>query len=158
MNKDEIISLLKQSKEKEAQLEMRKIEKRKKEIQLEYLKQEEYKINITPAYTEGMKSNIISSKVEKLVINKDSEIERLEKEIKEIEKEIELLELDVKINNIVLGTLTYLEKEILIDYYVNEMSLTDIGNLTYYRIRQQTRGEKTIKRMIERAFYKLEKI
>lgn len=154
MNRDEIIDLLKKSKTKEAKLRLKEIEKQKKEIQLNELKKE-YKINITPVFSEGGKGNAVNSKVESAVVNKYSDIEELEKEIKELKKEIEILSLEVEETNVRLGTLSYMEKEILTDYFVNGMSYEDIGNFTYYKIRQQTRGVKAIKRIIDRALDKL---
>lgn len=158
MNKNDIIELLKNYKERQAKLDLKRNEKRRKEIQLEKLKEKDFEINIVPNYSEGGKGNGTSSKTENAVVRKDSDIKSLEKELKELEREIELLELDVKDIDIRLGMLTYLEKEILVDYLINEMTYEEIGNLTYYKLRQQTRGEKAIKRIIEKAFSKLEKI
>lgn len=158
MNKNEIIESLKTHKERQAKLDLRKNEKRRKEIKLARLKEEEYKINITPIYEEARRGNAINSKVENAVVKKDDNIEVLEKEIIELGREIELLEIDVNDINIRLGALTYLEKEILTDYLINKMNCTEIGNITYYKIKQQTRSEKTIREIIKRALEKLEKI
>lgn len=157
MDKISIIELLKNYKERQAKLDLKRNEKRRKEIQLEKLTGET-NVKLTTNYSEGGKSNCISSKVENSVLKKEKEILTLQNELKELEREIELLELDVKDIDIRLGMLTYLEKEILVDYLINEMTYEEIGNLTYYRLRQQTRGEKAIKRIIEKAFSKLEKI
>lgn len=158
MNKNEIVELLKKYKERQAKLDLKRNDRRRKEIQLEILKEEEYKISLTPGYSEGGKGNCINSKVENAVVKKDSDIETLEKEIIDLNREIELLEIDVKEIDIRLGMLTYLEKEILVDYLINEMTYTEIGNITYYRLRQQTRGEKAIRTIIKKALSKLEKI
>ena len=157
MKKEEIIELLKDLKNREANLKLKEIEKKKKEIELNKIK-EEYNINITPVYMHGGKANKISSKVENTVINKCTDIEILEKELKEIEENIEILKLELEEINVRLTSLTYIEKEILIDRFVNEMSYDDIGNITYYRIKQQTREYKAIKRIIDNALSKLQKI
>lgn len=158
MNKDEMIEMLKQFKTKEAQLKLKEIDFKKKTIELNKIMEEEYSINITPKYTEGSKSNEISSKVENAVIRKSAKIIELEEELKKLQEEIDVLKLDVEEINVRLGTLSYIEKEVLTDYYVNENKLEDIGNFTYYRLRQQTRSAKTIKRLIENAVNKLAKI
>lgn len=158
MNKNEIIELLKNYKERQAKLDLKKNEKRRKEIQLERLKEEEYSINITPIYAEGGKGNGTNSKVESAVVNKSSDIEILEKELVNLGREIELLEIDLKDTDIRLGTLTYLEKEVLTDYLINEMTCSEIGNLTIYKIKRQTRSERTIREIIKKALEKLEKI
>ena len=158
MNKEETIELLKAYKERQAKLDLKKNAKRKKEIQLEILKEEEYKVNITPGYSEGVRANNINSRVENAVVKRNSNIEILENEIKELTRDIELLEIDVREIDIRLGMLTYLEKEILIDNLINEMTYTEIGNITYYRVKHQTRAEKAIQRIVKRALDKLEKI
>ena len=155
MSKDELIELLREFKKKEAQLRLKEIERKKKELALEQLVKQEYEVNITPTYTEGSKSNEIKSKIEKVIVNKEEKRNQLEEEIKELDKEINLLQLEVEEINVRLGMLNYIEKEILTDYYVNENKLEDIGNFTYYRIRQQTRGVKAIKRIIEKALKKM---
>lgn len=155
MSKDELIDLLKEFKKKEAQLKLKEIERKKKELLLTELEEQEHEINITSTYTEGSKSNEIKSKVESTVVNRDEEINELKDEIKELDKEIDLLKLEVEEINVRLGMLNYIEKEILTDYYVNESKLEDIGNFTYYRLRQQTRGVKAIKRIIEKALKKM---
>lgn len=158
MNSNEMIEILKMFKTKEAQLKLKEIDLKKKTIELNKLLEEEYNINITPQYTEGSKGTEINSKVENAVVKKNTKITELEEEIKKLQEEIDILKLDVEEINVRLGTLSYIEKEILTDYYVNETKLEDIGNFTYYRLRQQTRSAKTIKRLIENAVNKLAKI
>jgi hypothetical protein len=158
MNKEDIIELLKEHKQKEAQLKLKENAKKRKELNLQELKEIGYNPKITPTYSEGGKSNLVNSKVEQDVINLDEKISSLKKEIKELEKEIEILRLDVDEINIRLGALTYLEKELLTDYYINKMSLEDIGNITYYRVKHQTRSESTVKRKIETIIEKMSKI
>ena len=157
MSKDEIIELLTKYKVKQGKLDLKKLDKRKKEIELRD-KKEEIKINITAKYVEGSKGNKITSTIEEEIIKKDSKIIELEKEISELDKEIEKLEIEVEEVNIRLGTLTFLEKEIITAYYVDKLSYTYIGNTTYYRIKQQTRSEGAIKKMIIKILKKLENL
>ena len=158
MNKEEIIELLKEYKNKQGKLELKKLEKRKKELQLKYKREEEIKTSLTQSYAEGGKTNQVSSKVENSVIKKSEEIETLEKEIEELNKDIEQLEIDVEEVNIRLGSLTYLEKEIITAYYIDGFSAEYIGNNTYYKIKHQTRSERTILRIIENILKKIEKL
>lgn len=158
MNKNELIELLKTSKEKEGQLRLKENEKRRKEIALQELEEEEYTIGMGPIYAEGSKGTAVNSKIENIVINKDEKIQELKKKIKQLEKEIELLKLDIEEVNVRLGCLSRLEKEILVDRFVNEMALEDIGTETYWKIRKQTRGRKAINKIIEKSLQKMEKI
>ena len=158
MNREEIIETLKRYKEKQGKLELKKLEKRKKEIELKHKEEEEMQISITQSYTQGSKTNQVSSKVENSVVKKSEKIEELKKEIRDLEKEIELLEIEVEEVNIRLGSLTYLEKEIITAYYIDKLSYTYIGNNIYYKIKQQTRSEESIKKMITKILVQLEKI
>lgn len=157
MKKEEIIDLLKVYKEKQGKLELKKLEKRRKESQLKR-KKEETRISLTQSYLEGGKSNKVNSKVENSVVNKSEEIEELEEEIEELTSEIEDLEMVVEEVNIRLGSLTYLEKEIITAYYIDGFSAEYIGNNTYYMIKHQTRSERTILRIIENILKKIEKL
>lgn len=158
MNKEEIIELLREKKTKEAKLNLKEIEMKKILIELENLNKEDYVINMTPVYVEGGKTNFVQSKVENTIIKKEEAKEKLETRIKTIENEIKILKLDVDEINIRLEVLNYIEKEVLMQFYVNDKTLEDIGNFTYYEIRQQTRGPRTIKRIIEKALNKLQEI
>ena len=158
MKKEELIELLKASKEKRGQLRLKENEKRRIEIRISELEEEEYDVGMSPVYSEGSKSTLTGSKVENLVINRNTQIEELKLKIKHLEKEIELLKLDIEDENVRLGCLTYMEKEILIDRFVNEMTLEDIGDDTIRRIRNQTRSARTIKKIIENSLRKMEKI
>ena len=158
MQKEELIELLKTSKEKQGQLKLKENEKRRTEIKLKELEEEEYTIGMSPVYTEGSKGTLNDSKVENIVINKDSRIQELKHKIRQLDKDIELLKLDIEEVNIRLGCLTRFEKEILEDRFVNEMTLEDIGIETVDRLRKQTRSARTIKKIIENSLRKMEKI
>jgi len=158
MIKEELVELLKSYKEKKGQLRLKENEKKRTELQIKEIEEAEYQVGMSPVYMEGSKSTNINSKVENIVIDKNTKIEEYKIKIKKLEKEIEVLRLDLEEIDVRLGCLTYLEKEILIDRFVNEMTLEDIGQETYYRIRRQTRTTKTIIRIIENSLQKMSKI
>lgn len=158
MNKTEIVELLKEYKKKQGQLDLKKLEKREKEILLKHKKEESPDTKITPGYTEGGKTNQVSSKIENSIIKIETNIETLETEIKELTKEIEILEIEVEKVNVRLGSLTYLENKIITAYYIDEFSPEYIGNYIYYEVKHQTRSERTIQRIIENILKKLEKL
>lgn len=158
MSKDEIIELLKTYKEKQAKLGLKKLEKKRKLTQLKNLKEEEINTKITQNYTEGGKTNQVSSKTENSIVKREERIANLREEIEVLDKEIEVLEIDVEEVDIRLASLTFLEKEIITAYYIDKFSYAEIGNLVYYRIKQQTRTEESIKKMIERIVKKLKKL
>lgn len=158
MSKDEIIELLKTYKEKKAKLGLKKLEKKRKLTQLKNLKEEEINTKITQNYAEGGKTNQVSSKTENSIVKREERIANLREEIEALDKEIEVLEIDVEEVDIRLTSLTFIEKEIITAYYIDGFSYAEIGNLVYYRIKQQTRTEESIKKMIERIVKKLKKI
>lgn len=158
MQKEELIELLKTKKEKEGQLRLKENEKRRTEIKLKELEEEDYAIGMSPVYAEGSKGTKNDSKVENIVMNKDARFQELKLKIKQLDKEIELLRLEIDEVDVRLGCLSRLEKEILEDRFVNEMTLDDIAHETYYRVRRQTRTTKTINRIIENSLQKMAKI
>lgn len=158
MSKEEIIEQLKEFKEKQGRLALKRNTRKRKKIQLRKRKKE-LKIKITQGYSEGSsKTNKITSSVEEAVIEKDEKIQELRNEIQELTDDIELLETDLEEVNIRLGSLTYLEKEIIYAYYVENLSYKEIGEETYYRIKHQTRDRRTIKDKIEQINKKMEKL
>lgn len=158
MSKEKIIEQLKQFKEKQAKLDLKRNERRRKKIQLRRIIKE-LKIKITQGYSEGSsKTNRISSSVEEAVIEKDERVQLLKNEIQELTDDIEILEIDLEEVNIRLGSLNYLEKEIIFAYYVEGLSYKEIGEETYYRVRHQTRDRRTIKQIVKKIENKMEKL
>lgn len=157
MSKDELIELLKTYKQTEAKrdLNLNEINKLKRDIEKI---EADYSTNMTPTYQEGSKSNQISSKVENIVIRKDARIGEKEERIKQLEEENEDLDYKLKKVDIRLGSLSRLQKEIITDYYINEMDYKTIGIETYWRIINQTRSEKTVARKIEEITEKILKL
>lgn len=158
MSKEEIIEQLKQLREKQGRLALKRNLRKRKKIQLRKRKKE-LRIKITQGYAEGSSNtNKITSSVEEAVIEKDEKIQELKKDIQELTDEIETLELEVEEVNIRLGSLTYIEKEVVTAYYVDGMSYREIGEETFYHIKHQTRDKRTIKNIIEKANKKMEKL
>ena len=157
MNRDEFIQLLKEYKINQAKKDLNLLEKKRLLKEIEKL-QDDYNVNITPTYQEGSKGNQVTSKVENMVERKDSRINEKLARIEEIDKKNE--ELDDRLNmvNIRLGSLNRLEKEIITDYYINELDYKTIGIETYWRIINQTRSEDTVKRKIDKIMQKMLKL
>ncbi len=157
MNKDELIELLKTHKYTTAKrdLKLNEIEKLKRDIQKI---ETNYNVKITSVYQEGSKSNEVSSKVENMIVKKDNKIIEIQEEINKIEEEVKELNYVLSQVNIRLGSLKRLEKEIITDYYINEMDYKTIGIETYWRIINQTRSERTVARKIDEITEKLLKL
>ena len=157
MSKDELIELLKTHKQTTAKkdLNLNEINKLNRDI----LKiKADYSINMTPTYQEGSKSNRTNSKVENAIVRKDERIAEKEEAIKRLEEENEELDYILNQVNIRLGSLTRLEKEIITDYYINQMGCRTIGMETYWRVINQTRSEKTVTRKVDEITEKLLKL
>lgn len=157
MSKEELIELLKMHKQMTAKrdLNLNEIDKLRRDIaKLE----KSYEVKITPVYEEGSRSNQMSSKVENAVVRKEIKIIEKEEMIRRLEGENE--ELDYVLNqvNIRLGSLKRLEKEIITDYYINEMDYKTIGIETYWRVINQTRSERTVARKIDEITEKMLKL
>lgn len=158
MSKEEIIEQLKQFRDKQGKLALKRNERKRKKIQLRK-RIKELNIKITQSYSEGSsKTNKIASSVEESVIKKDEKIEKLNDEIQELADDIELLETDIEEANIRLGSLTYLEKKIITAYYVDNMSYQEIGLETYYEVKHQTRDRRSIRNIIKKIEIKMEKL
>lgn len=158
MNKEEIIKQLRQFKEKQGKLALKRNLRKRKKIELRK-RIKEIKIRITQGYSEGSsKTNKIISSVEEAVIEKDEKVKELENEIHELTDDIELLETDIEEVNIRLGSLTYLEKKIITAYYVDNMSYQKIGLDIYYEVKHQTRDRRTIRNIIKKIELKIEKL
>ena len=75
-------------------------------------------------------------------------LNKVEDEIKDINSKLEEVEIR-------LEALKRKEREILIDYYVEGNTLEQIGNITYYKLFGQTRSDKAVQKIIERATNKM---
>lgn len=155
MTREQLITLLKRYKENKARLRLKLREKERILRQLETLKEAEEKVNNKDINSSIRSKNSISDKVGNFVstnIDKESE---LKLELEALEKEIEELNTVVEEIDIRLDALKYKEKEILTAYYVDGCTYEDIGNRVYFKLFNQTRSDRHIRRMIERCTNKI---
>lgn len=157
MSKDELIGLLKNYKQTMARrdLNLSEIDKLNRDIKKI---EGDYCIKITTRYQEGGKSNRVCSDVENSVVKKDIRIIEMEEKIIGLEEENEELNYKLRQVDVRLGSLSRLEKEIMVDYYINEMDYKTIGIETYWKMINQTRSEKTVARKIEEITQKILKL
>lgn len=156
MTKGELIELLKDYKENKAKLT----------IKLKDLKSARIKLNNTDRFDTSVTSlvgvnqdihskNQISNKVLKKVEQNDKQIRDLEEQIKNLEEEVKELREKVDIVEDRLEALKYKEKQILIAYYVEGRTAEDIGNKLYFQLFSQTRSDRHIQRIIDKATEKM---
>lgn len=156
MSKEELIQLLKEYKENKAKLNIRLKELKIARIKLKSL--EEIDTSLTTAY--GINQDIhsknqISNKVLSKIEENDTKKRELEEEIKELEKVVrELREKVEAVDDRLIG-LKYKEREILTAYYVEGRTAEDIGNKLYFQLFNQTRSDRHIQRIIEKATNKM---
>ena len=102
-------------------------------------------------YSKNQISDKVSRKVEENDIKRielESKIEELEKKVKELREKVEAVEDR-------LEGLKYKEREILTAYYVEGRTAEDIGNRLYFKLFNQTRSDRHIQRIIEKATEKM---
>lgn len=156
MNKEELISLLKDYKENKARLNIKLKELKMKRIQLKSY--DDIDISLSTAY--GINQDIhsknqISDKVLRKVEQNDMKRRQLQEEINELEKIVSDLREKVESVNDRLEALKYKEREILTAYYVEGRTAEDIGNKLYFQLFSQTRSDRHIQRIIEKATEKM---
>ena len=156
MNKEELISLLKDYKENKARLNIKLKELKMKRIQLKSY--DDIDISLSTAY--GINQDIhsknqISDKVLRKVEQNDMKRRQLQEEINELEKIVIDLREKVESVNDRLEALKYKEREILTAYYVEGRTAEDIGNKLYFQLFSQTRSDRHIQRIIEKATEKM---
>ncbi len=155
MTREQLITLLKRYKENKARLRLKLREKERILRQLESIKEAEEKTNNKDVNSSIRSKNSISDKVGNFVstnIDRESEL-KLELEV--LEKEISELNAIVEDIDIRLDALKYKEREILIAYYIDGCTYEDIGNRVYFKLFNQTRSDRHIRRMIERCTDKI---
>lgn len=156
MNKEELISLLKDYKENKARLNIKLKELKMKRIQLKSY--DDVNISLSTAY--GINQDIhsknqISDKVLRKVEQNDMKRRQLQEEINELEKTVSNLREKVESVEDRLESLKYKEREILTAYYVEGRTAEDIGNKLYFQLFSQTRSDRHIQRIIEKATEKM---
>lgn len=155
MTREQLITLLKRYKENKSKLRLKLREKERILRQIELIKEAEERSSNKDVNSGIRSKNSISDKVGNFVstnIDKENdlklELEALEKEISELNAVVE--EIDIR-----LDALKYKEREILIAYYIDGCTYEDIGNRVYFKLFNQTRSERHIRRMIERSTEKI---
>lgn len=156
MSKEELIQLLKDYKENKAKLNIKLKELKTKRLQLKGC--EEIETSLTTGY--GINQDIhsknqISDKVLSKIEQNDSRRNELKIEIEKLEEEVRKLREKVEAVKDRLEGLKYKEKEILTAYYVEGRTAEDIGNKLYFQLFNQTRSERHIQRIIEKATEKM---
>lgn len=155
MKKEQLILLLKQYKENNAKLKLRLREKEALLRKLEHLKEIDVSSSPVKLNEDIHSKNKIGDRTGNNAIdNIETEAEIREK-IKDIEEEISELAIMIDEVNIRLEALKYREKEILVAYYIDGCTYEDIGNRVYHKLFGQTRSEKAIQKIIERATEKI---
>lgn len=155
INKQQLILLLKQYKENKAKIKLKLREKERILRQLENMNETELKTNATEINSDIRSKNSISDKVGNYVADKTDKENNLKLELKALEEEILELNSAIEEIDIRLDALKYKEKEILIAYYIDGCTYEDIGNRVYFKLFNQTRSERHIRRMIEKCTDKI---
>lgn len=157
LSKEELIILLKHYKENKAKLKLKLREKESILRKIESLKNVSLSATSYEENSDIHSKNIISDKVgnkasNNLDIEADLriELENIEKDIKELNSNLE--EVDIRLEG-----LKYKERQILTEYYIEGRSPVEIGKEVYFRLFSQTRSERTIQKIIERATDKIAK-
>ncbi len=157
MTKEQLILLLKNYKENKAKLKLKLREKESILRKIESLKNVTLSVTSYEENSDIHSKNIITDKVgNKASDNLDVEAD-LKIELEKVEDEIRELSLRVEDVEIRLEGLKYKEREILTAYYIEGRSPIEIGKELYFRLFSQTRSERTIQKIIERATEKISK-
>ena len=157
MTREEFIELLKSYKENKARLTIKLKELKNARIQLKN-NEDRYDTSLTSTF--GLNQDIhsknqISDKVSKKVEQNDSNVRMLEDRIQKLEEEVRELREKVDVVEDRLEALKYKEKQILIAYYVEGRTAEDIGNKLYFQLFSQTRSDRHIQRIIDKATKKM---
>lgn len=158
MKKEDLIILLKTYKENKSKLKLKLREKENILRKLESLQEVTLASTSYDNNSDIHSKNSISDKVgKKASSNIDTELD-LKEQLKTVELEIQQLKEKIEDIDIRLEALKKKEREILIDYYVEGNTYEEIGNVTYYRLYGQTRSDKAIQKIIEKASLKMTKL
>lgn len=156
MTKEELILLLKSYKENKAKLNIKLKELKSARIKLKALENIDIKISTEYGLNQDIHSkNKISDKVGKQVEENDTKRIELQKEIEDLEITVKKFREKVEAVDDRLVGLKYKEREILTAYYVEGRTAEDIGNKLYFQLFNQTRSDRHIQRIIEKATNKM---
>lgn len=155
MSKEELIELLRDYKENRAKLNIKLKELKNNRIKL---KERDVETSITSSFGVNQdihSKNQISNKVLKKIEENETKKEVAKEKIKELEVEVRKLREKVDLIDDRLESLKYKEREILVAYYIDGRTAEDIGNNLYFRLFNQTRSNRHIQRIIEKATEKM---
>ena len=155
MSKEELIELLRDYKENKAKLNIKLKELKNNRIKL---KEIDVETSITSSFGVNQdihSKNQISNKVLKKIEENETKKEAVKDKIEELEAEVRKLREKVDLIDDRLESLKYKEREILVAYYIDGRTAEDIGNNLYFRLFNQTRSNRHIQRIIEKATEKM---
>lgn len=159
MSKEELIQLLKNYKENKAKLNIKLKELKLARIQLKNCNEVETSLTTQYGINQDIHSkNQISNKVLNKIEQNDNKKNQLKKEIEELEDIVRNLRDKVEIIEDRLEGLKYKEREILTAYYIEGRTAENIGNKLYFQMFGQTRSDRHIQRIIEKATEKMTKL
>ena len=156
MEKEKLISLLKEYKENKAKLNIKLKELKTTRIKLKHCNDTNTNTTASFGINQDIHSkNKISNKVLDKIEQNDMKRIELEKKIKDLDAEVR--ELREKVDSIDdrLEGLKYKEKQLLVAYYIDGRNYEEIGNQLYFQLFNQTRSWETIKKIIEKATNKM---
>ena len=155
MSKEELIELLRDYKENKAKLNIKLKELKNNRIKL---KERDVETSITSSFGVNQdihSKNQISNKVLKKIEENETKKEVAKEKIEELEADVRKLREKVDLIDDRLESLKYKEREILVAYYIDGRTAEDIGNNLYFRLFNQTRSNRHIQRIIEKATEKM---
>lgn len=155
MSKEELIELLRDYKENKAKLNIKLKELKNNRIKL---KEIDVETSITSSFginQDVHSKNQISNKVLKKIEENETKKEVAKEKIEELEADVRKLREKVDLIDDRLESLKYKEREILVAYYIDGRTAEDIGNNLYFRLFNQTRSNRHIQRIIEKATEKM---
>lgn len=156
MTKEELIELLKEYKQNKAKLNIKLKELKTARLKLKAC--DDIDISTTSSYGENQdihSKNKISNKVLSKVEQNETRRLELEAEIEQLEETVKHLRNKVETVEDRLAGLKHKEKEILTAYYIEGRTAEDIGNNLYFQMFSQTRSDRHIQRIIEKATEKM---
>ena len=156
MIKEELIQLLKDYKQNKAKLNIKLKELKSARQRLKYC--DELETSLTPGYGVNQdihSKNQISDKILNKVEENDTKKLEIQQEIEKLEEVVRQLRDKVETVEDRLEGLKYKEREILTAYYVEGRTAEDIGNKLYFQLFNQTRSDRHIQRIIEKATNKM---
>ena len=156
MIREDLIIYLKEYKENKAKLNIKLKELKTARIKLNNCEDTETNLTSSFGINQDIHSkNQISNKVLRKVEENETKREELQIKIEKLEKEIRDLREKVEAVEDRLEGLKYKEREILTAYYIDGRTAEEIGNNLYFKLFNQTRSDRHIQRIIEKATNKM---